>query len=396
LTSSAPGVTPTEIHLDMANVSLAGPVGNSTFNVRPDLSKIAQALADDVNQHGGVSCGRKLVLKQYDVNPLDSNDSQSKCLQMTSDHPFLVVNFGAYLTPAARQCFVQNKMLEESATQVDQHELQTSYPYLFTAGALAEQDVDAAITGLARQGYFSGAKFRKLGLFEDGCDPPVNQRVDADLAKVGVPSSQISKYTLDCNVASPPDQIEQGVLQHKAANVSHVLLLSSETNDQNYVRIANGQRFTPQYLVTDYGSNTSGSGTTNWGSAFDGAVAITTTRVGELSSGIHNAQEVSCDKILRAHGVNGIQSENKDTSAMQYCDLFRIVVQALENSGANPTQTGFLQGLSTMGLYRTVQVGDGNFNRAGKLTGGDYVRSLVYRGGCGCWRIGERNMRPIG
>jgi hypothetical protein len=394
-TASAPGITPTQVHLDMANLSLAGPVGNSTFNVRPDLAKIADAIAADINEHGGVACGRKLVLKQYDVNPLDSNDSQSKCLQMAADKPFMVFNLGAYLTPAARQCLVQAKLLEQSATQVDQQELTASYPYLFTGSAVAEQMVDATIAGMAKRGFFKGPKFTKLGLFEDSCSAPVNKEVDAALARAGVGPSQVSKYVLDCNIASPPNQVEQGVLQHKGALASHVLLLSSETNGQNYVRIANGQDFHPQYVVSDYGSNTSGSGTENWGAPFDGAVGITTTRVGEFSSGIHNRQAVACDSALRAHGVNGVQSESKDTSALGYCDLFAVVRQALDRAGVNPSQQSFLQALSTMGLFRTAVEGDGNFNRAGKLTGGDFERQIVYRNSCGCWKVVDRVMAPV-
>lgn len=396
LTASAPGVTSTEIHLDMANISLAGPIGNSTFDIRPDMPKIESAVAADINAHGGVACGRKLVLKQYDVNPLDSNDSQAKCLQMSADHPFMVVNFGAYVTPASRQCFVQNKVLEESATQVDLNETRSSYPYLFSPYAYAEQEVDAAIFGFASRGVFRAPKFTKLGVFEDGCDPPVNKEIATDLAKVGVKSSQISTYVLDCDVASPPNQIEQGVLQHKFAHASHVLLASSGTNGQNYVRVANNQGYHPQYLVSDYGANTTGAGTENWGGPFNGALGLTTTRVGEFSSGIHNAQERRCDLILRQHGVKGISAENKDTSAMEICDLIWLVQQAFGGAGSNPTQLSFLQGLAGMGLFRSVQMGDGNFNRAGKVTGGDYEREIVYRSTCGCWHIVDPTMRPLG
>src|SRR5205823_14466177 len=77
LTSSAPGITPTEVHLAMSNISLAGPVGNSTFDIRPALHAIADAVVDDINKSGGVACGRKLVIKPYDVNPIDPNDGQA-------------------------------------------------------------------------------------------------------------------------------------------------------------------------------------------------------------------------------------------------------------------------------------------------------------------------------
>jgi hypothetical protein len=394
LSASAPGVTATTVTVDIANLSLAGPIGNSTFHVRPDLTQIENALADDINKHGGVACGRKLLLKQYAINPLDANDGQSKCLQMAGDHPFMVFNFGAYLTPAARRCFVQEKLLEQAGTQIDQAEARSSYPYLFSPTSVAEQMVDAAISGFAKRGVFKSAKFKKIGLFEDACDPPVNKEISAALARAGVKSSQISTYVLDCSVASPPNQIEQAVVQQRGAGVTHVLLASSETNDQNYVRLAGGQ-FHPAWLVSDYGSNTSGAGTTNWGSSFNGAQAITTTRVGELSSGIHNPQERKCDRTLRSHNVRGVTSENSDTSALDLCDMFGLFRQALNGAGDNPTQQTFLQSLGTMGLFRSAVVGDGNFNQAGKVTGGDFAREVRFSSGCSCWRVVDRTMRPL-
>src|SRR5204863_5138587 len=93
-TANGSGVTATEVHIVTTNISLAGPIGNSTFDIRPDLKEIAQANVDDINEHGGVACGRKVVLKQYDVNPLDPNDGQSKCLQIQQDRPLLVIDFG--------------------------------------------------------------------------------------------------------------------------------------------------------------------------------------------------------------------------------------------------------------------------------------------------------------
>ena len=49
-------------------------------------------------------------------NPLDPNDGQSKCLQIQQDQPAIVIDFGGYLTPAARACFVQAKIPMAGAT----------------------------------------------------------------------------------------------------------------------------------------------------------------------------------------------------------------------------------------------------------------------------------------
>src|SRR5258706_423889 len=83
------------------------------------------ALLASVNKSGGVACGRKLVIKQYDVNPIDPNDGQSKCLQMVQDRPFAIVDYAGFVTPASRSCFVQAKIPLETSTSIGETEVKS-------------------------------------------------------------------------------------------------------------------------------------------------------------------------------------------------------------------------------------------------------------------------------
>ena len=392
-TASGPGVTASEVKIVTTNISLAGPIGNSTFDIRSDLAAIAKANADDINEHGGVACGRKVALKQYDVNPLDPNDGQSKCLQIQQDQPLLVIDFGGYLTPAARSCFVQAKVPMMAATAMARSEAQGAYPYLISPHSLGEEGIHNGILGLHERGFFNAPKFQKLGVFEDACVPGVNQQIESDLAKVGVKSSQISKFVLDCNVSAPPNQIAQAVLQHKSSGVTHVFFATSATNDQNYVRAANGQSFHPAYGMSDYGETMTGAGTQNWDASFDGAIGITTTRAGETASGIRNDEIQACDQIMKKHGVPGFTSEKKDTSVASYCDLFSFFKAAANRAGINPTRATLARGVSSIGLFKTALAGDGNFVRPGKITGGDFQRALQFHSDCQCWKVVDRDMK---
>lgn len=391
---SSPGVTPTEVKIVTTNISLAGPIGNGAFDIRGDLQAIARAAADDVNERGGVACGRKIALKQYDVNPLDPNDSQAKCLSAVQDNPLLVIDFGGYLTPAARQCFVNAKIPLVTGTAFAADELRTATPYLFGPKNPAESQAHNGILGLRDRGFFNPPGFKKLGLFEDGCYPSVNSRIKADLASIGVRDDQISTYTLDCAIAAAPNQITQGVLQHKLDGVSHVFLATSDTNDQNYVRAAVGQSFRPVYGASDYGETTTQAGAENFDSSFDGTVAITATHVGEAYSGIPNAQRDACDKMMRAHGVPGFTSERKDTALLGYCDLFSFAKAVLDKAGANPTRATLATAASGIGLFKTASFGDGDFNRPGKVTGDDFRRAIQYRADCGCWKVLDPDYQP--
>ena len=69
--------------------------GNFLANVAADSWTL-------INKTGGVACGRKLRIKLYDVNALDTNDAQAKCLQRVEDKPYVVLDFGGYLGQATR------------------------------------------------------------------------------------------------------------------------------------------------------------------------------------------------------------------------------------------------------------------------------------------------------
>src|SRR6185436_3441235 len=227
---------------------LAGVVGNSAFDIRSDMDKIANAIADDYNKHGGIACGRKIDVKTYKINPVDSNEQHRLCLQMAAEHPAVVINMGGYVTPVSQNCFIQNHVLLETGTSIGAQQGRSAYPYLTSPLASSEQQVRDGILGAAARGFFKAPKFTKIGILEDNCLPSANDEIAKDLAASGVKSSQISVYKLDCALVAQPNQISAAVVRQRGA--SHVFLASSVLNNENYVRIATQQHFNPQYLTS--------------------------------------------------------------------------------------------------------------------------------------------------
>ena len=386
LTASAPGVTANEVLVDISLVNLAGPVGNTAFNIRPDLHQIADAVVDEINKTGGVACGRKVVIKKYDVNPIDANDQQAKCLQMVQDKPFVVIDNAGYITPVSRSCFVQNKLPFQISTSAATNELTKGYPFLYGQTAPSEKQVRDGALGLAELGFFAPPKFQKLGLMEDACEPEVNHELEANLAKVGVKPAQISKFTLECQLIAPPNEILQGVLQHKAAGATHVFLATSISNSQRYTQLAAQQNFRPVYGTSDYGTNT--ASVSSWDASFTGGLAISSQHSGDLNSGIRNPEVTACDRILTAHGRKGIATERDDGAGALLCDQLNMFRQAVNRVAANPTRRSFIDvGLSRMGLFKAGVGSDGVFDHLGKVVGGDFHRTLQFDGGCGCWKV---------
>jgi hypothetical protein len=387
LAASGPGVTASEVLMDVSLISLAGPIGNSQFDIRPDLRDIANALADEVNKTGGLACGRKLRIKVYDVNPLDTNDAQAKCLKMVEDKPYIVLDFGGYLGQATRACFVQNKLPIISSVAFDAAEFKSAFPYVLSPRNLAEDQARNGIFGLKDRGFFAAPKFKKVGLLVENCIPAVAKLIDEFLAQAGVKPAQISKFTLDCNPASANNQIAQAVLQHKADGATHVIFAAANNNAQNYTRIASTQGFHPLYGISDLGEGVTPSGAKNWDSSFDGAVGITSTHTGETFSGMRNAKVDQCDQIMKRHGVPGFTTEAKDLALLGLCDLFDFMRAAINKAGANPVRTSFATGITKIGQFVTAYAGDGVFNRADKYKGGDFQRAIQYHSDCVCWKV---------
>jgi hypothetical protein len=394
LGASAPGITATTLTVGVSMVNLVGPVGNTAFQIRPDLHELADAVTDEINKTGGVACGRKLVIKKYDVNPIDQNDQQSKCLQMVQDKVFADVDNAGYITPVARACFTQNKLPLFGSTSAATHEIRGAYPYIINQTAPSEKQVRDGVLGLNELGFFQAPKFQKLGLLEDDCEPDINKELEGKLADIGVKSNQISRFVLSCALISPPNDILQGVLQHKAAGVTHVFLAASISNSQRYTQLAAQQNLRPVYGTQDYGTNTASVG--DWDPSFIGALAITSQHSGELNSGIRSPETNDCDRIIKAHGLKGINVEREDGAAVGMCSSLFFFRQAINAAGANPTRPGLADGVARMGTWKAPANGsDGVFNKPGKVVGGDFHRSLQFDGGCTCWKIkGDPAFKP--
>jgi len=305
-----------------------------------------------------------------------------------------VIDAAGYVRPVARSCFVQNKLPFQLSASATNLEVKKGFPYLYGIGATSEKQVRDGILGLAERGFFATPRFKKLGLFLESCDPEVNAEIDAALAKSGVKPSQVSKFTLGCNLIAPPTEVAQGVLQHKNAGATHVFLASSILNNQNYVRTAAQQDFHPAWGASDFGSTTAAPTAGMWDKSFDGATLVSSTRSGDLNSGIRTAEATACDKVLRSHGRPGVETESRDATALGLCDAFNFFRAIINKVVPNPTRQRYIDALGTLGMFRTSQAGDGVFDRVGKVTGGDFHRPIRWQADCTCFKVIDPIFKP--
>jgi len=388
------GVSPTETFVAVSLVNLAGDVVNQTFGIRSDLEAVAQAVAAGINEEGGVAC-RRLRIKTYRVNPLDPNDQRSKCLEIVGDKPFAVIDLAGYLSPVARSCFVENKIpYQQGDALINEDEAAGAQPFMYSALTSDDRGARNWVFDVAARGWFDPKKgFRKLGLLLDECNPKANAELEANLTKVGVPDKQRSTFTLgSCASIASPSEITQALVQHRNAGVSHVFLASNNSNNQAYVRQADRIHWKPVFMASDFGFATSSISANNFPDGFDGTVAITSTRDGEINSGMINAQVVRCEEWMKKKHVPPPTKEAD--YALNLCDQFRLFAAAANAAGPNLVRTTLVGGLAKIGRFETAYLGDGLYDRPGKVWGGDFIRAIQWHLNCKCWKVLERVMKP--
>jgi hypothetical protein len=388
LTASDQGVSAKEVLVAVAIISLGGDVGNKTFGIRDDLEAVADAAAAGTNADGGVAC-RKLVIKKFRVNPLDPNDTRAKCLDIAAAKPLAVIDFGGYIDPVARACFVEHKLPFQSALAISEVEGKSSYPYLYTPSASEERQMRNWAFGAAERGTFDAKNgFKKLGLFTYDCEgDSAGKELIRSLHAVGVSDSQLSVFRQSCVTGGgTPNELAQAMAQHRQDGVSHVLLSLAQINAKSYVRNAAQIGWRPVWVAGDYGAITNTTSQGDWNDSFDGTVAITSDRSGEYNSGIKHKLVAPCQDWYRRAKV---PPPDKDGDAgFGFCTFFTLFKTAADAAGPNLTRLNLLPSLSRSGrLFESTSYSDIMWNRPGQFSGGDFVRPIQWRLDCHCWKV---------
>ena len=165
-------------------------------------------------------------------------------------------------------------------------------------------------------------------------------------------------------------------------------------NIQVYLQAAYNQDFHPTYGASDLYALTAPGLDNNFNAdEWDGTIAYTTSRSGELNNGQPSPETVRCDAVLVAHGVPGIKAESDDFARV-YCDLLHLFTEVMSRSPVNPTRLSFAQAIQNVGQLGFSGVSDGLYGAPGKTTGADFIRPIQWYGDCGCWKLLDPTFQP--
>jgi hypothetical protein len=395
---SAPGVSATQVNIAVLLVDIAGPAANSTFGIPPPAVQQAgfQAVINNVNASGGVAC-RKLVPQYYTENPVDQSGLQQACLTITQSNVFAVVDPGAYANYAAGlDCYAQNHMPYIMGYQLDGTQIAHDYPFLFAIGNLTVTYRDS-VFALAKLGFFSPTNgFKKLGLIYRDCYPDLVSGELSWLSQFGVTSADVSSYDMGCPQAfANPSDIENAILQFKAAGVTNMTEVSELGDMANFTTVAQQQGFDPKWGIGDDAlfEINSGSEAPN-PQNMNGAIGIAANRDGEnntpsLASN-PTAGTAKCNAILQTAG----QSVYGAAAVGNACDQIWMLQAALDNA-PQLSQAALAAGLQKTGsIDFSFPQGPSNFTATGTTYGGQFWRQDQYTTACNCWQVVNPNWSP--
>ena len=386
--------SPLTIAATIINIS-GGSLSNATVGVpsAQEQENDWTLVANSVNSQGGAGC-HKLVMKYYDVNPIDASAAQQVCLNIASDHPFMVLDSGALTEIGASACIPAHQIPLASA-YLTGDELKKYSPYYLQIGDIPEDGIRNGVLGLNQLGYFTAAKgFSKLGVVHHDCTPSLYAAQQAALKEAGVPQSQIVTYNLGCPAGQndTPAAMEQAVLNFKNAHVTNVTEVDL-TDFALFTQVAAQQNYKPIYVLSDTAFaaalKQTGTGAVNPANA-DGAVDVVGGAYGESTT--PNFQPTAgtkkCNDIFTTAGQPDVYAQEDGYGGVA-CNYLWFV-QSLVNHAPSATAASLVPAMHTMGTPESSYVfGPVDFSAApaGSAHGVGYWRPVYYHASCKCFQV---------
>ena len=189
-------------------------------------------------------------------------------------------------------------------------------------------------------------------------------------------------------VGSPEDPI--AVQRFIVDGVDVALPLVGGSSLAGVMGFAESQGYRPLYLSTDYGEQTADvSGKTLPAEQYDGTLAMTMKRAGEIAAGMVNAEAEACLSNYERYSGADIERRAPETgeyaSILRTCDLLSLVLAGLHGAAGDLTRQNYVAALENAGDFTPAGVAPGSFGPNDHSLV-DHYRAIQWDAGCPCWR----------
>ena len=387
LTASDRGVTATTIKVGLLlfDVGGASQFGFTFPGVDPAAQKEAwEAFVADLNARGGI-LGRKIlpVYATYDV--LSPDSMRAACLTLTKDEKvFAAIDQGGIAGPSVL-CFTEeNRTLffNLSGFGLPQDMYARSDGLLFTLFPSGLRSLKNFSSELIRQNLL---KDRTIGILADDFPDNVATIDDGVVQILRDKGFKIAhRENLSSDLSTGASQIPLAVQRMRSAGVDTVMLLTQSLYATQFVSQSSSAGWTYRYLLGDWWGGYSDTYGENMPEAFNGAIAITTSRNGEWRKNLPEPEpEKQCRLVFEKHTRKELDRKTiAYASTVRQCAQLGVLERAARNVGADLTMAKTSAAIQGLGSVPMPHFGGGSFGR-GKFDFGDLVRTTQWHSDIG-------------
>ena len=389
-TSSDRGVAPTKIKIGFLLQNTAG-LNGAGFSTgqRTDGPQYVDALAKWASKNGGVA-GREVVPVFRYTDPTSVEDQAAACRAMVDDNKvFGLVDVASILDTAALDCLVRpdggNTPFVHSAMWSTEWQRRSGGNEVSYQAAVDRISITWARDLAAMKWFPPGAT---IGILGDKC--PATEPVVTNVLAPALKSRGAGRVVFglhDCDIQSVVSQPANIATQFRLSGVTHVLVTSNFVTGQLFTNAAASQGYHPKYSTSDWFLNTSNVTTANFDpTEFDGAIGIASQGTVLKASGKkpYDGWQV-CSQIATDAGLPAINpGDAASEELLDLCDNFRLMIDAVNLAGVNPTRASWRAVIPTLPARVSAQFGPSKFG-PGKLSGSDFVHTLLWQASCRCY-----------
>ena len=259
---------------------------------------------------------------------------------------------------------------------------QRGAPWFFTLRADHGKHLRSYVQWAIDNGMFDG----NVGVYYE---TRLDEGVDEMREQVAAAGLKIASETATSGegVGSPEDPI--AVQRFIADDVDLVLPIVGGSSLAGVLGFSESQGYRPMYLSTDYGEQTADiQAKTLPPEQYDGAMAVTMKRVGEVAAGMVNEEAEACLANYERYSGTDIERSAPESgeygSILRTCDLLSLVLAGLHGAADDLTKENFVAALENSGDFTPAGVAPGSFG-PGDHSLVDHYRAIRWDVGCPCW-----------
>jgi len=357
--------------------------GTSFSDVVGDPKQQWDAYISTVNAKGGI-LGRKIqpVYREYDGLDLDAQ--RAACVYLTEQAKvFAIVNSGGFYGDPILCVTQQHRtpFLGQAGEALDFY--QKSKGLYFSTTPNKDRVLQNMVASAARDGVFKG---KTVGLLSrEGIDAiPVDRSLKPALKAHGITVTYEARISADDSAAQ--SQIPLEVQQMKSKDVDFIMLTTGLIVANVFAQQADSQRYTPQYMTSDFASGGADIYTIGMPASFAGAITYTALRTGEARAGMSEAlQDAACRKTFEKHTGKKLDRTGTEYSiTVTACGILDQFVVGMVKAGTNPTRSLLSNALQSIGAWDVPYSGAGSWSR-NKFDAPDVTRRGTWKSDCRCW-----------